>query len=862
MSISSRKLRELVGAFRDARRSPDDPGLENFLAQHESLWAGDVEARRGLLRELLTEELHKRYADGMKWDRGAYDARFPDDGKLLDELFDAEPNKTSPPDPNAPTSMVLPLIKGTRIGPYKLLKRLGAGGMGQVWMANCEASGHWLTGKDVAIKVLHSDFHSSESYELIQNELRGIANLEHPNIVKLLDTRFPDAPSSGDGQADSDLAPMYLVFELIAGEKTLESVIAGHRLEPKPLCQIISRLAGAVAHSHARQPPIYHHDIKPANVLIDDDGSPKLTDFGLAHRLGEAEKYPGGGTTLYMSPERLRGKEHLYGGPDVWSLGVILYELLTGQKPFPTRDAILDQNFRYRPIKEINGSALSEMVDLCRRCLDRDIDQRITAGDLASELEQISAEPTSIRSAHVASGPAPQADQSTRLVSNDETQVFPERRNLPHASLGELFIGREQFLEDLRRRLLSDDQTILVIAAPQPIYGLGGLGKTQLVVEYAWRFGMHYSALLFVTADTPATLQQDLAKLCGVLKIEAEAWRDEEAKAQEALAWLRKNRNWLLIVDNVDDEDCAEQVEKTLANLTPNGHILITSRLSNWQGAVEPLELDVLAQEDAGDLLEAWTSKRKRQDDDREQSLLLARELDGLALAVRQAASVINRLQTSFAKYRERWKQQDGKVVKWHNQRDMKYPRSLATTWQVTIDRMSEPARRLLDALAWLAPDPIPDWLFTTDVERYEDSLAELATYSMTTRGRSAGTDDSESFRIHRVVQDITRFRIPADQRADRIGQALSLWNAAELGDPTNFHSWKRWDLARPHVATVLEHCSEAGITADATRMMNQLGLLLAEKCVFTQAEALYRRALAIDEQSYGAEHPNVAIDL
>ena len=849
MSLSNEELRALVSEFRNAWKSATEPGIEAFLARHESLWKNDAEVRHRLLRGLLPVELRKRYADGSTWDRDEYDSRFPDDADLLDELFAAEPNKTSAQ--AASTSAWLPPFReGAQVGPYVLAKRLGSGGMGEVWSAECRESGHRLCGRHVALKLFNPALHQADGYELIRNEIGGIADLDHPHIVKLLDTHFPEGAATGGDN------PLYLAFELIAGAKTLRSVIKGLRPSAKHVSRLMAAITQAVAYAHNKN--IYHHDIKPDNVLMDGE-EPKLTDFGLAHRLGDPDQYPTGGTPHYMSPERRRGEDHLYGAPDVWSLGVILYELLTGERPF-TPEQVVDDAFRYRPVTEINPDAHSKLVDLVSRCLDRNVDSRITASELARELQALHAELPGSGSTPADRPPGPQVEQPTRLVSDDDTQLLPEKRNLPQNSLGELFIGREAFLDDLRSRLLSEDHAIRAIIAPQPIYGLGGLGKTQLAIEYAWRFGKHYSAILFVTADNPENFQQNLAGLCGVLKIEAEGLRDEEVKAEEALRWLREHRDWLLIVDNVDDEQFAGQVEQTLANLTPNGHILITSRLANWQSGVEPLELSVLAREDAASLLLAWTSQRKRRADDEEQALLLADDLDGLALAVRQAASFINRQKTiSIADYRARWKQQDAKVVEWENVRDLKYPRSVATTWQVTIDKLHEPAKQLLETLAWLAPAPVPDWLFETGSRQYEDALAELAAYSLVTSEQEDGQD---AFRIHRLVQEITRFRTPQDERTANIETALQLLNSLELGDPTDVRTWPRWNPIRPHVSSVLASCHQAGVEQPATRLMNDLALLLNQKCLFSDAEELYRRALAIDEQSYGAEHPDVAIDL
>ncbi len=164
-------------------------------------------------------------------------------------------------------------------------------------------------------------------------------------------------------------------------------------------------------------------------------------------------------------------------------------------------------------------------------------------------------------------------DELCRLALRDGFQVRdPDHKlikpnNLPLASIGTLFKGREAFLDDLRNRLGVSDARAAAISNRLAVHGLGGVGKTRVAVEYAWRFADEYTALLFVSAPTPAELRANLANLVGVLGMSAgTASVDEQLK--EVLDWLEAHPGWLVIIDNVDTAEAVRAVEQRLAALT------------------------------------------------------------------------------------------------------------------------------------------------------------------------------------------------------------------------------------------------------------------------------------------------------
>ena len=213
-------------------------------------------------------------------------------------------------------------------------------------------------------------------------------------------------------------------------------------------------------------------------------------------------------------------------------------------------------------------------------------------------------------------------------------------RNLPFASLGDLFKGREAALEELRAALAGAKG---VAVAGRALHGLGGIGKTRLAIEYAWAREADYSALLFVRADDAAALNAGLAALAGasVLDLPEKEAREDEAKIVAVLHWLEANPTWLLILDNVDDR---EAVAAT-ANLMPRlkgGHVIVTGRAANFPPTLRTFELDALDEGAATQfLLERTAEKREAAKDDAAQAGALARELGGLALGLEQAGAHI-----------------------------------------------------------------------------------------------------------------------------------------------------------------------------------------------------------------------------
>jgi tetratricopeptide (TPR) repeat protein len=440
-------------------------------------------------------------------------------------------------------------------------------------------------------------------------------------------------------------------------------------------------------------------------------------------------------------------------------------------------------------------------------------------------------------------------------------------RNLPQRP-SPFFTGRDALMDALAHALGapprdgSDSATLCVLS------GMGGVGKSRLALEFAWAHARDYAALLFLDASDGDALRRSLAGLVAPQVLDLPEHHDPEQEAQvgAVLRWLDAHPGWLLIADNVDSEGAAAAVEPRLAPLV-GGHVLVTSRLGKdrWGGSVDVrpvLELD--RADAAAFLLKRTEGHRRPRDDDVERAGAIAGELQGLPLALEQAGAYIAKFKLTLEGYLQQWMQNRDKLLGWFDPRVTGYPRSADATWQTSVAQLSPPAMRLLQRLAWLAPEPVPESLLAAgsadgDIVPADglDALAELASLSLVRR------DDVEpQFAIHGLVQEVTRAGMHGSRRCEVLAEALAWMNEAFVDDTQDVRNWPRLDPLLPHAEAVASWADKEGASGPISRLMSQAALLLIVKAMHAQAEPLMRRALANDEASLGPDHPDVAIDL
>lgn len=265
----------------------------------------------------------------------------------------------------------------TAFGRYRVTRVLGRGGMGSVYLGYDDQ-----LERAVAIKVPHADvFQTPEGRETFLREARTLAKLDHPRIIPIYDV----------GETDDEQC--YVVCKYVDGQ-TLKDRIRDLRLSPREASNLMAEVADALHHAHRQG--FVHRDIKPSNILIDRDGNPWVADFGLAVTESAQRRLAGevSGTPAYMTPEQTRGEvQFLDGRADIWSIGVILYELLSGRRPFGGDN--VDEVFAEiahkepRPLRMIDETIPQSLERIVLRCLRKPVaDRYSTAHDLARDLRQ------------------------------------------------------------------------------------------------------------------------------------------------------------------------------------------------------------------------------------------------------------------------------------------------------------------------------------------------------------------------------------------------------------------------------------------------------------------------------------------
>jgi eukaryotic-like serine/threonine-protein kinase len=374
------------------------PLLEEYLSRFPAA-AGTGEAPL----DMIVHEYHVRSAYGDLPSHEEYRRRFPGLGEDLERALAeidaarqfpdaAEPMRESlsesAPDgssatvayhggspPEAAHSLGKEALP-RRIGRYELRRELGRGAFGIVYL------GHDTElDRPVAVKFLTARcFHSQEAVEKFRTEARNLARLKHPAIVAIHDVNFEPGKAG------------YLVMEYVQGRSLKDALLEG-RL---PLRHAVRGLAEAAdALSHAHRQGLVHRDLKPANILLDREGGFHVVDFGLAVREDTQQWLQGeiGGTPAYMAPEQVRGETHrLDGRTDVWGLGVVLYEMLTLQRPFAGSaskelfQAILSQD--PLPPRHLDDTIDRELDRICMKCLGKRMSDRYASAlDLANDLK-------------------------------------------------------------------------------------------------------------------------------------------------------------------------------------------------------------------------------------------------------------------------------------------------------------------------------------------------------------------------------------------------------------------------------------------------------------------------------------------
>lgn len=447
--------------------------------------------------------------------------------------------------------------------------------------------------------------------------------------------------------------------------------------------------------------------------------------------------------------------------------------------------------------------------------------------------------------------------------------------NIPYRQ-NPFFTGRE----DILARLYEARTPVKPETSPhfqaQAICGLGGVGKTQTAVEYAYRYRNQYQAVLWVRAETRELLASDFANLAWLLNLPEKDEPEQHRVILAVKAWLATLSRWLLIFDNADD---LQSLNEFIPSPCP-GHLLLTTRTRITGKLAQSISIDTMEPEEGAHFLLRRTGmielQSAREDISSEifsHALAISLMLGGLPLALDQAGAYIEETGCSLQDYTDRYQTQHGKLLQWRGDFAEDHPAPVATTWALSLDKIYQAnpfAIELLRLCAFLAPDAIPEEIFivgapdlgpalqpvTVDPFKLDVVFKELLKFSLIRRNATAKT-----LTIHRLVQAVLKDRM--DRETQRLWAERTVRAVHRVFPEVEFASWSLCQryLAHAQIAAQLIKQWEMQFP-EAMRLLDRCGQYLYQRAQYADAEALYRQALEIREQIQGPEHLDVAISL
>ena len=446
--------------------------------------------------------------------------------------------------------------------------------------------------------------------------------------------------------------------------------------------------------------------------------------------------------------------------------------------------------------------------------------------------------------------------------------------NIPY-NRNPFFTGREDLLHQLHDNLTKNKTAALT--QPQAISGLGGIGKTQTAVEYAYLHRDEYRYILWVNAATLDSLIGSFLELSTLLKLPEQEEKDQNLIVAAVKAWFTTHDAWLLIFDNADDlplvEDFLPPGEK--------GHLLLTTRAQAFGTLANGIEVEKMDKQEGTLLLLRRAKVLKPTDDldhappaDRAAAEAIIQEMDGLPLALDQAGAYIEETQCTIASYLDQYRQRQSRLLQRRGGTGKHHPEPVAATWSLSFQRvetLNPLAADLLRFCAFLAPDAIPEKLIidgasklgpllqpiTDDPSLLDEAIAALLRFSLVKRKR-----DEHTFSVHRLVQTILRISMNTKTQWKWAKRTVQAVNDA-FPDVMDYRNWPLHQQFLPHAQTCFALIDQWKFDFnEAARLSNQVGYYLDDHARYTEAEGCVQRAIDIGEKTLGPEHPNLATRL
>jgi tetratricopeptide (TPR) repeat protein len=484
------------------------------------------------------------------------------------------------------------------------------------------------------------------------------------------------------------------------------------------------------------------------------------------------------------------------------------------------------------------------------------------------------------------------------------------------------FTGREAILSQLHSVLHSRDVTALT--QPHAVSGLGGIGKTQTAVEYAYRYRSEYHSVFWIHAETPDTALSDLAALATLLKLPEKDEPDAGRRVAAVKRWLAAHPGWLLILDNIEDVAMLTELVPSLAQ----GSVLLTTRSQVLVPGAYRIDLDEMIPEEGAvfllrraGLVAPDIAYGAIPSSLRLEAKAIAEVLDGLPLALDQTGAYIEETGCSLSDYLDRYRTSRAALLRRRGGLPASdHPESVAATWSLSFERLRKQnptAADLLATCAFLAPDAIPEEIIregaselgphlgqaAVDPVELDEAIRDLRRFSLVRRDSA-----TQTLSIHRLVQAVLRDTMDEQEQrlwAERVVRAVSCvypasgedvaqWQTCErlmsqvracaalcdafaLADPeaarlfnqaglyaldhAQYRIAEEWLQKALGIRSLLRSQHHSGVSdIDIAETMNDLGIVYSKQKEYVKAEALMRQALALFEQTFGSYHADVAV--
>ena len=436
--------------------------------------------------------------------------------------------------------------------------------------------------------------------------------------------------------------------------------------------------------------------------------------------------------------------------------------------------------------------------------------------------------------------------------------ALPAVWNVPHLR-NPNFTGRVQLLTRLHDAF-AGSQTV-VSRQPQALCGLGGVGKTQLALEYVYRHAADYERVWWIRSGDTATCTTDFIAFAAALRLPEAADPEQKVPSDVVIAavrhWLEQHGAWLLIFDNAP----APEAVRDYFPRGGGGHIIVTSRNPTWQGTATAFPVAVFDREESV----AYMLTTARQDDEAA-ATILAETLGDLPLALAQAAAYVSAVRISLSGYLDRFQKKRAEL--WKNEKaPAEYGETVATTWAVAMQKLVQEvptAAAVLNLCAFLAPDDIPRSLLTEHPAALPEELAALATDSLlldraviALRQYALLDASTETLTVHRLVQAVTRDRLNQDTQVAWTKTALQVLGSAFPSENPSPEDWPMYERLVPHALIATNHAAPYdALLPPVTWLLLKTGLYWADRGQWDDAVRVMSQALEAQQRLFGTEHP------